>query len=163
MYSCDSELETTAHFLFRCQNHVICRSKLIKDVHNLDQILQNYDDDHLFHTVLYSSQKFNSNLDEEIITLTVCHLKDTKRFDESLIGNIYCFFYYYFITSSWRWFMTYIHSNFGGTFFDFSGIEFFFESLYVPHICIYFVLFVCLFCYLCLYLLQIFRSYWERY
>ena len=94
MCSCDSELETTAHFLFRCQNHVISRSKLIKNLHNLDQILRNYE-------ILRYLQKFNTNLDEEIITLTVCNLKDTKRFDESLIGNIYCFFdYYYFITSS---------------------------------------------------------------
>ena len=51
MYSCGSEPESTAHFLLRCQNHVITRSKL-KNIYNLDQTLQNYDDDHLIH-ILY--------------------------------------------------------------------------------------------------------------
>ena len=35
MCSCGSEPETTAHFLLRCQNHVISRSKLLKNVYNL--------------------------------------------------------------------------------------------------------------------------------
>ena len=43
MCSCGSEPETTAHFLLRCQNHVISRSKLLKNVYNLDQTLRNYD------------------------------------------------------------------------------------------------------------------------
>ena len=47
MCSCGSEREITAHFLLRCQNHR--RSKLLKNVYNLDQTLQNYDDDHLIH------------------------------------------------------------------------------------------------------------------
>ena len=36
MCSCGSEPETTAHFLLRCQNHVMNRSKLLKNVYNLD-------------------------------------------------------------------------------------------------------------------------------
>ena len=84
MCSCASEPETTAHFLF-CQNHVIRRSKLLKNVYNLDQILPNYDGDHLIHTLLYGSEQFNFNLNKEIIELTICYLKDTERFDESLV------------------------------------------------------------------------------
>ena len=47
MRSCSSEPETTTHVLLHCQNHKLSRSKLIKNVYNLDQtiILQNYDDD----------------------------------------------------------------------------------------------------------------------
>ena len=46
MYSCGSEPEPTAHFLLRCQNRVMNRSKLLKNVYNLDQTLRNYNDDH---------------------------------------------------------------------------------------------------------------------
>ena len=85
MCSCGSEPETTDHFLFRCQNHVISTSKLLKNLYNLDQTLRNYDDDHLIHTLLYGSEKFNFNLDKELTKLTICFLKDTERFYESLI------------------------------------------------------------------------------
>ena len=85
MCSCGSEPETTAHFRLRCQNHVMSRSKLLKNVYNLDQTLRNYDDENLIHILLYGSEKINFYLNEEIIKLTVCYLKDTERFDESLI------------------------------------------------------------------------------
>ena len=71
MCSCGSEPDTTAHFLLCCQNHKINRSKFLKNVYDLDQTLQNYDDGHLIHTLLYGSGKFNFNLNREIIKLTV--------------------------------------------------------------------------------------------
>ena len=84
--SCGSDPETTAHFLLRCQNHIISRSNLLKNTYNLDQtLLGNWDDDHLIHILLYDSEKFNFNLNKEIIKLTVCYLKDTESFDESVI------------------------------------------------------------------------------
>ena len=87
MCSCGSEPETAAHFLLRCQDQVISRSKLLKDVQNLDQTLQNYDDDHLIHILFYVSEKFNFNLNKEITKLTVCYMKDkdTECFVESII------------------------------------------------------------------------------
>ena len=62
MCSSGSEPETTAHFLLLCQNHVMNRSKLLKNVYNLDQTPRNYNDDHLIHILLYGSEKFNFNL-----------------------------------------------------------------------------------------------------
>ena len=61
------------------------RSKLLKNVHNLDQTLRNYGEDHLIHIRLYGSEKSNFNLDKDIINLKICYLKDTERFDENLI------------------------------------------------------------------------------
>ena len=61
------------------------RSKLLKNVHNLDQTLRNYGDDHLIHILLYGYEKSNFNLDKDIINLKICYLKDTERFDENLI------------------------------------------------------------------------------
>ena len=55
MCSCGSERETIGHFFLHCQNNVISRSKLLKNVYNLDQTLRNYDDDHLIHILLYRS------------------------------------------------------------------------------------------------------------
>ena len=52
MCSCGSEPKTTLHFLFRCQNPVISRSNVLKNVYNLGQTLRNCDDDHLIHTLL---------------------------------------------------------------------------------------------------------------
>ena len=37
MCSCSSEPETTVHFLLRCQNHLISRSKLLENIYDLDQ------------------------------------------------------------------------------------------------------------------------------
>ena len=66
------------------------RSKLLKNVDNVDQTLWNYDDDHLIHILLYGSKKFKFsskkfNLNKDIIKLTICYLKDTVRFNENLI------------------------------------------------------------------------------
>ena len=66
------------------------RSKLLKNVYNLDETLRNYDDDHLIHILLYGSEKFNFDLNKDIIKLTICYLKDTERYDENLK---YLFFY----------------------------------------------------------------------
>ena len=141
MCGCGCESEITAHFLLRCQNHLIYRLKLLKNVYNLDQTLRNYDDDHLIHILLYGSEKFTFNLNEEIIKLTICYLKDTERFNESPIWNIYffliCYYYYhhYYLIASLRWFLTYIYSNFENTFFGLNNLEFFIESFYPSNIC----------------------------
>ena len=70
MFSCGSEPETISHFLVRCQNHVGSRTKLFKNLYNLDQTLPNYDDDHLIYTLLYGSEKFNLLF---IIIITLLH------------------------------------------------------------------------------------------
>ena len=87
--SCGYETEATAHFLLRFQNHIISRPKLLKNIYNLDQTQRNYDNDHLIHTVHYSSEKFNFNLNREIIKLTVCYLKDTEQFEISFEISIF--------------------------------------------------------------------------
>ena len=70
MFSCGWEPETISHFLLRCQNHIVSRTKLLKNSYNLDQTLPNYDDDHLIYTLLYGSEKFNLLF---IIIITLLH------------------------------------------------------------------------------------------
>ena len=83
--SCCSEPETKAYLFLRCQNYVTSRSKHLEIVSNLDQTLRNYDDDYLILTLPYGSEKLNFNLNKKIIKLAICYLKDTERFDESLL------------------------------------------------------------------------------
>ena len=85
MQSYCSVPEAIAHFVLRRQNHIISRTKLLKNVNNLDQTLRNYDDDHLIRTFFYGSGNFNLISNKKIVRLTVCYLKDTERFNESLI------------------------------------------------------------------------------
>ena len=44
--------ENTVHFLVCCESHKTGRSKLLKNAHNLDQILGNYDDDQLIYACM---------------------------------------------------------------------------------------------------------------
>ena len=89
MCSCDSEPKTTAHFLLRCQNHIINRSQLLKNVTNLNQILQNYDEDH---TLLYGSEKSNFNLNKKIIRLADCYQKISNALIRASFefSNVFC-------------------------------------------------------------------------
>ena len=89
MRSCDSEPKTTAHFLLRCQNHIINRSQLLKNVSNLNQILQNYDEDH---TLLYGWEKSNFNLNKKIIRLADYYRKISNALIRASFefSNVFC-------------------------------------------------------------------------
>ena len=54
---CGSEPKPTSHYQLCLEYHQISRSKLLKNACSLDQTLKNYEDDHLIHTLLYSSEK----------------------------------------------------------------------------------------------------------
>ena len=88
MCSCGGELENTADFLLRCQNHLMNRSNLLKNVYSLYQTFRNYDDDHSIHILVCGSEKFNFNLNKQIIKLTIFYLKDTERFDSLFIESL---------------------------------------------------------------------------
>ena len=54
---CGSEPKPSSHYHLCRENHESSRSKLLKNACNLDQTLQNYDDDHLIHALLYGLEK----------------------------------------------------------------------------------------------------------
>ena len=102
-------------------------------------------------------RKIQLNMNKEIIKLTICYLKNTECFSESLIWIIFCFFicyyYCYYFIASWRWFLTYIHSNFGSMFFALSSLEFslnpfmsyiYFQRLFFKFL-FYYYFFICFF------------------
>ena len=49
------------------------------------------------HFLLRCLENFNFNLSKEIIKLTICYLKDTERFHESLMWNICCCFFSFYL------------------------------------------------------------------
>ena len=67
MCCCVFEPDIIAHFLFCCQNYKICKSKLLKNVYNLDETPQSYDDDYLISTLLYGSEKNNFNINKGLL------------------------------------------------------------------------------------------------
>ena len=142
---------------------------------HLGQTLWNCDDDHVIHILLYCSEKLKFNLNKEIIKLTVCYLKDTERFDESLIWNVYRLFLLFLIIITIIIILLYRDVDFWHIFtitlkahsLDWAVLIFSLSSL-MPHIYVYFFLFlfffflfyfiyiyifVCLFCFLLLLLL----------
>ena len=54
---CGSEPKPSSHYHLCRENHESSRSKLLKNACNLDQTLQNYDDDHLIHALLYGLER----------------------------------------------------------------------------------------------------------
>ena len=116
---------------------------------DLGQTLWNCDDDHVIHILLYCSEKLKFNLNKEIIKLTVCYLKDTERFDESLIWNVYRLFLLFLIIITIIIILLYRDVDFWHIFtitlkahsLDWAVLIFSLSSL-MPHIYVYFFLFL---------------------
>ena len=116
---------------------------------HLGQTLWNCDDDHVIHILLYCSEKPKFNLNKEIIKLTVCYLKDTERFDESLIWNVYRLFLLFLIIITIIIILLYRDVDFWHIFtitlkahsLDWAVLIFSLSSL-MPHIYVYFFLFL---------------------
>ena len=131
---------------------------------------------------------FNSGLNKEIIKLTVCYLKDTKRFDESIIWNMYCFFIFFcflfvFVIIILFWSLLFyislhrdadfwhIFTNPESIFSGLSSFEFFIESLYASYfiyIKFFFLLpfFIFIYAYIsfvCSYVFHLYRPCWKRF
>ena len=112
---------------------------------HLGQTLWNCDDDHVIHILLYCSEKPKFNLNKEIIKLTVCYLKDTERFDESLIWNVYRLFLLFLIIITIIIILLYRDVDFWHIFtitlkahsLDWAVLIFSLSSL-MPHIYVYF-------------------------
>ena len=81
---CNTETETTSHYLLRC--HLLSEqiTKLLENFKNLDNTLLSHRDDELLQILLYGSHKFSSSVNNKIWSLTIEFLESTKRFDKPL-------------------------------------------------------------------------------
>ena len=81
---CNTETETTSHYLLRCPLFTEQRTKLLESPSNLDDTLLNHCDDDIVNTLLYGSSKYSFSTNNKILSLTVEFLESTKRFDKPL-------------------------------------------------------------------------------
>ena len=91
--------------------NIVQRLEILNGVSKFDSILQNSSEDQLLITVLlYVSEKFASNINKEIIRLTINFLKASERFVQSfyLTNDICIYFFYLFILFIYSFVIFYI-------------------------------------------------------
>ena len=81
---CNTETETTSHYLLRCHLVSEQRTKLLENLKNLDNTLLSPRDDELLQILLNGSHIFSSSVNNKIMSLTIEFLESTKRFDKPL-------------------------------------------------------------------------------
>ena len=86
MCSCDLELETTLHYLFRCNLYSDLRTELLNDICGLNPTLKTYlmKTVYLLNVLLYGSENFSFKTNKKIIKSTIKFLKTSERFIGSL-------------------------------------------------------------------------------
>ena len=77
---CNTETETTSHYLLRCHLFSEQRTKLLENLKNLDNTLLSHCDDELLQILLYGSHKFRFSVNNKILSLTIEFLESTKCF-----------------------------------------------------------------------------------
>ena len=85
MRSCGAGIETTDHYLFRCQNFTLVRSSFLIRVFEINVEFRNMNDLTLTSLLLFGSEKQTFDVNKKILNLTIQFLKDYGRFDEHLI------------------------------------------------------------------------------
>ena len=84
MCNCIAATKTTIHYLLRYQLYSVPRVELIDGVHKFDSTLQNSSENQLLTALLYGSEKYASNVNKEILRLTISYLKASQRFFQTL-------------------------------------------------------------------------------
>ena len=82
---CNTDTETTSHYLLRCLLFSEKRTKLLENLKNLDNTLLSHCHDELLQILLYGSHKFSSSVNNKILSQTIEFLESTKRFDKPLL------------------------------------------------------------------------------
>ena len=85
MCSCGTGIETTDHYLLRCQNCAIVRSRCLNIIFKINVEFRIMNDSTLTSLLLFSSEEQTFDVSTKILNLTIQLLKDTGRFDEPLI------------------------------------------------------------------------------
>ena len=81
---CNSEMETTAHYLLRCHLFSNQRLKLLDNINQLDNTMLTLSEKEIINILLYGSPAYSFFINNNILALTIDFLKSTKRFDKPL-------------------------------------------------------------------------------
>ena len=85
MPCCGAGAETTDHYCLRCQNFAYVRSKFFNRIFEINVEFRNMNDLSLLSLLLFGSEKQTFDIKTKILNLTIQFLKDSGRFEESLI------------------------------------------------------------------------------
>ena len=83
--SCSLETETTAHFFLRCGNYTDVRLTIMKELYRIDNSISSRQPNELLRIILYSDSKFKDNVNKQILIATIQFIKNSNRFNQSLI------------------------------------------------------------------------------
>ena len=81
---CNSEVETTSHYLLRCHLFSNHRLKLLDNINQLDDTILTLSDKEITQILLYGSPNYSFFLNNNILSLTIEFLKTSKRFEKPL-------------------------------------------------------------------------------
>ena len=80
MCICGAATEISIHYLLCYQLYSVPKVELLDGVHKFDSTLQNSSEE----VLLYCSEKYASNINKEILRLTISFLKAYERFVQTL-------------------------------------------------------------------------------
>ena len=80
MCICGAATEISIHYLLCYQLYSVPKVELLDGVHKFDSTLQNSSEE----VLLYCSEKYASNINKEILRVTISFLKAYERFVQTL-------------------------------------------------------------------------------
>ena len=83
--SCSLETEDTEHYLLRCQNNLSFRTTLMNGLNNINTAIASLNSSDLLRVIFYGDESFNKETNCKILTVSLKVIKDTKRFEKSLL------------------------------------------------------------------------------
>ena len=83
--SCNTETETTSHYLLRCSFFIPLRKTLLDNVTKIVGSISNYSNDELVELLLYGDSSLSFETNKSLINLTIAYLKSSERFDVPLL------------------------------------------------------------------------------
>ena len=85
MCACGTEIETTKHFLLRCQSYSTQRLELFEKLEKVEPNFLSLSAKNQVLILFYGSQTNSQNPNQEILKNVIFYLKATTRFDRPLI------------------------------------------------------------------------------
>ena len=85
MCSYDAGIETTDHYLLRCQNFALVRSSFLNRIFEINAEFRNMNDSTLTYLLPFGSEEQTFDVNTKILNLTIQFIKDTGRFDQPVI------------------------------------------------------------------------------
>ena len=85
MCACGTEIETTEHFLLRCQFYNTQRLELFEKLEKVEPNFLSLSAKNQVLILLFGSRTNSENLNQEILKNVIFYLKATTRFDRPLI------------------------------------------------------------------------------